>query len=261
MTLYFIGLGLGNENDITLNGLEAVKKCDVVYLENYTSVLSCKKEDYEGLFGKKIILAGRTLVESCEKENKILENAKKSDVALLVGGDPLVATTHIGLLLSAKKQGIRCKVIHNSSIICAVGIIGLQPYKFGKVTSIPLENENIESPYDILKDNLSLGMHTLFLLDFESNGLDNNNDNRKFVSINDAIRYLLKVELKRNEKIFNEKTFCVGCARLGTNNQTIKFGAAQILLKHNFYKPPHCLIVPGKLHFMEEEMLGLHEEI
>jgi diphthine synthase len=41
MTLYMIGLGLADEKDITIKGLEAVKKCDVVYLENYTSKLQC----------------------------------------------------------------------------------------------------------------------------------------------------------------------------------------------------------------------------
>ena len=37
--LYFVGLGLGDEKDITVKGLEIVKKCDKIYLENYTSVL------------------------------------------------------------------------------------------------------------------------------------------------------------------------------------------------------------------------------
>lgn len=38
--LYVIGLGLGNEKDITLRGLEAVKRCGKVYVEAYTSLLS-----------------------------------------------------------------------------------------------------------------------------------------------------------------------------------------------------------------------------
>ena len=57
MTLYFIGLGLNNEKDITINGLEAVKKCDIVYLESYTSVLNFKKENLEEFYNKKVILA------------------------------------------------------------------------------------------------------------------------------------------------------------------------------------------------------------
>ena len=249
MTLYFIGLGLNNEKDITINGLDAIKKCDLIYLENYTSILNCTKENLEKFYGKKIILANRNFVES--DDNEILENAKTKNVAFLVAGDPLVATTHIDLFLRAKKEGIKCNVIHNSSIISAVGITGLQVYKFGKTTSIPFDNENIETPYDALKDNLSLGLHTLFLLDL-------NPVEEKFMSVNDAIRYLLKAELKKNEKIFSEKTLCVGCARLGSENQIIKSGYAKDLLKFNFGNPVQCLIVPGKLHFMEEDALKLY---
>jgi len=247
MALYFIGLGLSNEKDISINGLEAIKKCDIVYLENYTSVLSCKKEDLEKFYGKKIIIARRSLVE---EGNEIVENAKAKNVAFLVIGDPLVATTHIDLFMRARSEGVKCHVIHNASIISAIGVTGLQVYKFGKTTSIPLENENVESPYDALKDNLSIGLHTLFLLDLSP-------DEEKFMSVNDAIRYLLKVELKRNEKVFSEKTLCIGCARIGNESQIIKAGAAKELLKFNFGKPVHCLVVPGKLHFMEEEALNM----
>jgi len=248
MPLYFIGLGLGNEKGITLDGLEAVKKCDFVYLENYTSILNCTKEDLKKFYNKKIILARRDLVEA--DNNEIIENAKAKSVAFLVAGDPFAATTHIDLFLRAKKEGIKCIVIHNASIITAVGSTGLQVYKFGKTTSIPFENENVESPYDVLKGNLSLGLHTLFLLDL-------NPDEEKFLSVNDALRYLLKIELKRNEKIFSEKTLCIGCARIGSESQIIKAGTVKELLKFDFGKPPHCLIVPGKLHFMEEEALKL----
>lgn len=38
--LYIIGLGLGDERDITLRGLEAVRSCGKVYVEAYTSLLS-----------------------------------------------------------------------------------------------------------------------------------------------------------------------------------------------------------------------------
>lgn len=44
MVLYIIGLGLSDEKDITVKGLEAVKSCERVYLEAYTSILSVGKE-------------------------------------------------------------------------------------------------------------------------------------------------------------------------------------------------------------------------
>lgn len=42
--LYLIGLGLGDPKDITVKGLEIVKKANQVYLEAYTSILTVGKE-------------------------------------------------------------------------------------------------------------------------------------------------------------------------------------------------------------------------
>src|SRR3989344_6609761 len=124
MTLYFIGLGLADEKDISLKGLELIKKCESVYLENYTSVLGCSVEKLENLYGKKIILADRELVEK-KAEQTILSDAKKKNVAFLVVGEPMAATTHIDLMLRAKELNIKFRVVHNASIMSAIGITGL----------------------------------------------------------------------------------------------------------------------------------------
>ncbi|MBW2977145.1 diphthine synthase [Candidatus Woesearchaeota archaeon] len=251
MALYFIGIGLNDEKDITLKGLETVKKADFVYLENYTSKLNCNLSYLEKLYGRKIILAGRSLVET-EADKTILQQAKTKEVAFLVVGDVFSATTHIDLYLRAKKLAVKTRVIHNASVLTAVGITGLQLYKFGKTASIPFENENIETPYDILKVNQQNNMHTLFLLDLDQN-------TNGSLSVNDAIRYLLKVELKRGERVFTDSTLCIGCTKLGSLDQIIKAGKANALLKENFKSGMHCLIVPAKkLHFMEEEALKLY---
>lgn len=42
--LYLIGLGLSDETDITVKGLEVVKKASRVYLETYTSILLVDKD-------------------------------------------------------------------------------------------------------------------------------------------------------------------------------------------------------------------------
>ena len=47
--LYIIGLGLYDEQDITVRGLQAVKKCKRVFLEAYTSILLVEKEKLVGL--------------------------------------------------------------------------------------------------------------------------------------------------------------------------------------------------------------------
>ena len=46
--LFMIGLGLGSSSDITLKGLELLKKADMVYLEQYTSFL-CDEKDIKDL--------------------------------------------------------------------------------------------------------------------------------------------------------------------------------------------------------------------
>ena len=42
--LYIVGLGLSDEKDITVKGLEAVKSSSRIYLEAYTSILMIEKE-------------------------------------------------------------------------------------------------------------------------------------------------------------------------------------------------------------------------
>ena len=244
-----IGLGLHDEKDITVKGLEAVRSSSYVFLENYTSILHASVEKLEKFYGKKIILAGRDLVEN--RSDEILSKAKKENISFLVVGDPMAATTHIDLMLQAKKKKIDVQVIHNASVINAVGMTGLQLYKFGKTTSIPFFEEfyMVETPYNVLKENLKSNLHTLFLLDLDP-------DKERFMTVNDAIEILLKIENKKKQKIFTEKTMCLGAARLGSEKPLIKYCQAGKMLGYDFGKPPHSLIVPAKkLHFMEEEAL------
>jgi len=238
--LYLIGLGLNDEKDITLKGLEAIKSSDFIYLENYTSALNCPIKSLEKLYNKKIILADRDLVEN-KAEQTILKNAKNKNVSLLIIGDPLSATTHIDLMLRAKELGIKVKIINNASILTAIGITGLQLYKFGQVTSIPFNNKEIKTPIEVLKKNQKIGLHTLFLLDL-------NPLNKEFLTINKALEYLTRNKISKH-------TLCIGCAALGSDKPEIRAGKIKDILKIKFKKYPQCLIIPGKLHFMEEEAL------
>lgn len=101
-----VGLGLYDEQDITLRGLKAVQQCERVYLEAYTSILLCDKAKLEDLYGKEVVVADREMVES--QADIILDGADKVDVAFLVVGDPFGATTHTGARagpLSAAPEG------------------------------------------------------------------------------------------------------------------------------------------------------------
>ena len=134
MALYLIGIGLGNEKDISLKGLEIVKKCDKIYLESYTSKLQCSIKNLAKLYGKKVTTATRKMVE--DGMDTILDEAKKKNIALLVIGSVFAATTHINYLIEAKKQNVEVEIIENASIFTAVGLTGLSLYNFGKTASI-----------------------------------------------------------------------------------------------------------------------------
>lgn len=76
------------------------------------------------------------------------------------------ATTHSDLLVRAKTLGIEVEVVHNASIMNAVGACGLQLYRFGEAISIPFFTETWrpDSFYDKIKANRTIGLHTLCLL-------------------------------------------------------------------------------------------------
>src|SRR5512137_2470417 len=136
--LIFVGLGLYDALDVSVKGREAVLKADKIYAEFYTSrLMGSSTKDLEEFYGKKIHLLTR---EDVEVDPSWLNEAKESDLVLLVGGDPMVSTTHLDLRLRAMELGIKTKVIHSSSIVTAVsGITGLQNYRFGRSTTIPFD--------------------------------------------------------------------------------------------------------------------------
>lgn len=241
-----VGIGLGNELDITVRGLETIRKCSYIYLESYTSKLNTSKKELEQLYGREIEIVDRQYVEN--RSSDIVKRAKTKDVAFLVIGDALSATTHISLLMEAKEENVETQVIHNASILNAVSDTGLSLYKFGKTASIPFDNEAIETPYEILKENLSINAHTLFLLDLISM-------EDTFMTVNEAIEYLLRIESKKKLNIFSKNTMVVACCKLGSEDAVIKYGKATDIVSHEFSKFPQCLIVPSKLHFVEEDYL------
>jgi diphthine synthase len=238
MVLYLIGLGIGDEKDITLKGLELVKKSDIVYLENYTSKLNCSTNDLEKLYGKKVNIVDREFVE---QKDTLFEQAKNKNVALLIIGDVFGATTHTAIIQRAKELKINFTIVHNTSILNAVGETGLSLYNFGKTTSIPFDNSSVVSPINALKQNQKSGLHTLFLLDLKPS------ENR-FMSINEAIGYLIKNKIKDN-------TLAVACCALGSSKQAIFYGNLKELKEKKYNSYPQCLIIPGNMHFMEKEYI------
>jgi len=244
MTLHLIGIGLADQKDITVKGLEIVKKCNEVYIENYTSLLQCSLQDLAKYYGKEITIADRRTTE--QGDERIIEQARQEDVAFLVIGDPLSATTHIQLYKLAKEKGVEVQVIGNASVLTAIGITGLELYKFGKVTSIPFikDHPNLETPYNVIKENGDL--HTLCLLDIQP---------PKFMTVSEALGIIFNIENKKKENVISEDTLVIGCARLGTADFVVKSGPLKEIREFDFGAPPHCIIIPGQMHFVEKEMV------
>jgi diphthine methyl ester synthase len=259
--LYIIGLGLGDEKDITVRGLEAVKKCSKIYLEAYTSILGVPKARLEEFYGKPILEADRDKVE--QEADEILEAAKTEDVAFLVVGDPFGATTHTDLVLRARTAGIPVEVIHNASIMNAIGCVGLQLYSFGHTVSIPFWTDSWQpdSFYDRIKQNKGLGLHTLCLLDIKvkEQSMENLLRGRKiyepprFMTVNQCIHQLRESEKTRGLKVLPDDALCIGAARVGQPTQFIATGTLEELADVDFGGPLHSFVVCGEMHPLEME--------
>jgi len=232
MSLILIGTGVAF--DLTLAGIEALKKCDEAYIETYTNLIEEEKiTALEKQIKKKITRLGRTHVESAY----LVDKAKTLGVCILASGDPLTATTHITLVIEARQKGIPVAVIHNSSIYAvAPARSGLQAYRFGKTTSLvnPRPKYAPTSSLDAVRENLSRNLHTLVLLDTEPQPM----------------------EAKAALEMLSEFESAVVLSRVGHPDEKISYGKISELKKKYLGKPPFTVIVPAKLHPMEEEYLA-----
>lgn len=246
-SLKFIGLGLYSERGMSLEGLAKARSASKVLLESYTNLLpGLDLQNLEKLVGKKVRIVDRRYVEGGKE---LLSLASSEDVAMLVAGDPFVATTHVDLRMRAAKLGITVEVFNAPSIISAApGSVGLQNYKFGRSSTITFPPPHSDVPYDTLKLNRGAGLHTLFFLDLKV-------EEKKFMSVGEGIRLLIAMEKRRGEGIICKDLIFIGLARVGGPEQFLKAGRGEELADLDFGTPPHAIVVPGKLHFMEAEAL------
>jgi len=266
-------LGLGDVEDVTVKGLNAIRKCSKIYLEAYTSILSYGLETIklEEFYGKDVKTADREFVEQ-EGADGMLDEAKSQDVAFLVVGDPFGATTHMDLVLRARKAGVEVRVIHNASIINAVGCCGLQLYAFGETVSVVMWTENWkpDSYYDRISSNRRNGLHTLCLLDIKmkEQSIEDMMKKKKtyspprYMSCTEAARQLLEIrenklrEEPSTESAYNDDTMVVGLSRVGWSDQKIVYCSLKRMASMDLGPPLHSLIIPGRTHPLEDEMLN-----
>jgi diphthine synthase len=249
--LVFVGLGLYDESDLSLRGFETIREADAVFAEFYTSLMvGLSIQKLEEKAGKAVKVVSRSVLE--EEEGKpILQEAKRGKVVLLVPGDPMIATTHVDLRIRAEKQGIKTRVIHGASVVSAViGASGLQNYKFGRSVTIPFPETNFvsETPYRVISENQKSGLHTICYLDIKA-------EKQKYMTIKGGLEELMKLEKQKKKQVITSTTLVIGVARAGSPQPTVRAGYLEEVLKYDFGAPPHTIIFPGKLHFMEAEAL------
>ncbi len=248
--LTLIGLGLNDEKDITLKGLETAKAADKVYIELYTSRWHGNLENLRSMVGKEVTELVRKDLE--EDSEKIINEAKAKNVVIFTQGDPMVATTHTILIEQAKKEGIETKVVHNASILSAIAETGLHAYKFGPSVTIPFPEKTKgilpKSVYELIHANELRNLHTLCLMDVIA-------EQSKYMTIKEAINILLALEEEMGEEAFTEYTEVIIFARAGSESQSIFFGKVGELIEKDFGEPPMAMIIPGELHFTEREYL------
>ena len=250
--LYFIGMGLSGLRSCGLNSIDIVNKAENIFIDSYTKFILEEIPRELKQIEEKISILERKDLE--EEDYKLLDKIQGTSAALLIPGDPFIATTHNSLRLAATKRGYQCKIIFNTSIIsAAASISGLSSYRFGRTVTCPFPENTSEFPYKIIERNKSINAHTLVLLDID---LSLN----KFLAVDEAIQILLDLEMEKSENVFTPSSIVLGIARIGYDEEFITGGVpSEVISAHNWKDigPPQALIVcANSLHFAEEEALS-----
>ncbi len=248
MALYFIGIGPSIDY-LSVKALEILSRVDKVIVDTYTSIVDNIDHIEDYIPGSiEIVYARRKDLEGGSID-KIVEEALSKDIALLVPGDPFIATTHDAIRIEAVKKGVKVEVIYGVSIYSmAASATGLQAYKFGK--TVTLVYPTSFKPYSVIEtiyDNMDRGLHTLLLLDLKlEEGIA--------MTIPEAVEILLTLEKELNGRRLPD-AIAVGLAKLGTRDEKKVADYLRNLGNHDYPGPPHAIVIVGKLHPMEKEAL------
>ncbi len=249
-TLYFVGLGLRAEH-LTEQGRRALSESKTVFVEGYTSFYYPNlREFFDNIIHvKRSIFVNRKMLE--EESGKIIwKSLGEGDSTLAVIGDPFIATTHNYLRTEARKKGYRTVYVPGINIFSySVGITGLFNYKFGESATIVEPWGEILStrPYEVLVENRRRDLHTFFYLDISGAG--------RPMNASRAIELLLEMEERERKGALREKDMVIIIQHASWPDERIYYTSVDKALSMRGLSPPHSLIFPGKLHFMEEDVL------
>jgi diphthine synthase len=243
--LIFVGLGLGSVEDMSLKALNALRSCDLIYGEFYTSkLIESSLKDLERSIGRPIVALRRVDVE---EGDAMIEASRDKKVAFITAGDTMAATTHVDIRIRAEEEGVRTRLVHGTSIFSAApSALGLQPYKFGRTVTLPFPEPGFipSSPYDRILENKERGLHTLVLLDIKE-------EEGRYMSSQQAVGWLMEAEQRIGSGLIKDDTIICAAARVGASDERVAANYPRAMADLDLGAPLHTLVVPGKLHFME----------
>lgn len=249
--LLIVGLGLYDLRDLSLGALNALRRASRVYIELYTSIIpGFKLRELEEVVGKSVRVVSRHQLEGRWMRG-LIEEARKEDIALIVPGDPFIATTHIAIKVEAVRRGVEVAVYPAPSIVNAViASTGLQIYKFGRPVTIVRQTPlySPATPYHVLYENLRRGLHTLFFLDLDV-------EKGYAMSAMEGIGVLRSIEEREGLGVINEHTPFIAVARASSPDEIVR--VVRLGEEVDLGPAPHTLVVPGLLNPVEEEALTL----
>ena len=240
--LTFVGLGLYDERSITVEGRDAIRDADRVFMENYTSKLvGTTVEALETYHDAEIDVRDRAGVEG--DPEPILDAAETNMTVFLVVGDPMVSTTHTDLRLRAHERDIDTRIVHcTTAQTAASSLTGLQNYRFGKATTVPFAYGTRPVPESVLetiRENRDRGLHTLCYLDIKA-------EKGKYLTAS-AAAARLATDL--------DDALGVVVARAGGPDPLVVADTLPELADGDFGDPLHLLVIPGDLHHLEREFI------
>ncbi|MEM1802138.1 MAG: diphthine synthase [Sulfolobales archaeon] len=255
--LYIIGAGISLDY-LTIKALKILRNVKNVFLDGYTGVLlGDGSRLVEIIGGREYKVLSRRDLEDLNGE-LIFKALEEGDVALVSPGDALIATTHVNLMIEARRRGYDVEVVPGVSIISAsISVSGLMAYKLGKVSTITYPKEGVvyEYFYDVIKENSARNLHTLLLLELDV-------ERGVFMTIRDAIQILFDIERSRGEGVISPNRLAVGISRLGDVGMKVCPDELGKLINIDFGKPPHTLIITSpKLHFIEKDALEVVKDV
>lgn len=139
-----------------------------------------------------------------------------------------------------------------------IGACGLQLYSFGQTVSMVFFTENWRpaSFYDRIKENRSIGLHTLVLVDIKVKEPNMESMARgrivyeppRYMTVGQCAQQMIEIEDERKEGVCTRDSLAIGAARVGGTTEKFVAGTLEELCSadDDLGPPLHSLVLLGR---------------